>query len=311
MTLRLPLHVLDNLLLPDRVSTWDWVCRNVVLREGERRTPYNPVDYPYHRGIHDAADDPRITELIFVAGTQVGKSVSARAWFLCRLATDPANSIFASSTEKLARGTARDELWPLLRECRTTRAWCPRWQKDEATDVMRLSSLAIRIGWSGSPTTLGDWSARWGLAGEYDKWTRDKSDEADPGALFDKRFGAQSRYQWMKEGTPTYEGTSRLWRLLLGGSNCRYQVPCPKCGGFDVLVLGNGKKGSAGIVWDRGKDGQHDPLIALQTARYRCGKCGKEWGDEYRMPAARAGVWVPEGCHGVRRGSGAVAGLLE
>lgn len=279
MTLNLSIHVLDNLLLPDRVKTWDWVCENVVLRDGARRFPYNPVDYPYHKGILDAADDPLVQELILVAGTQTGKSTLSRSWFLSRIATDPANSIFASSIEKLARGTARDELWPMLRECNATRPWCPRNEKDQATDMMRLSNLAIRIAWSGSPTTLGDWTARYGLAGEYDKWTTAKSDEADPGPLFDKRFGAVNQYQWFKEGTPTYLGTSRLWRLLLAGSNCRLHVPCPLCGGFDELRLGNGKDG--GIVWDKGPSGHSDPLVALKTARYRCAKCSKDWDDEY------------------------------
>lgn len=295
-TLRLPEQLFDNLLIADRIDTWQWVCDHVVLREGDRSYPYNPVDYPYHQGIMERADDPRIQELVFVAGTQVGKSTLARSWFVSRIASDPANGIFASSTEKLARNTARDELWPMFRECSATRPWCPASEKLQATDTMRLSNAKIRIAWSGSPTTLGDWTARWGLAGELDKWTRESSDEADPFQLFLKRFGAVNDYQWFAEGTPTFEETSRLWRLLLSGSNERLHVPCPRCGGYQELQLGNGKPKTGGIVWDRDADGKHDPLLALRTARYRCALCFKEWGDEYRMPAVRAGVWVPEGC---------------
>jgi len=269
----------------------------VILTEADRLFPYNGFDYPYHRGICDAADDPRIQELVLVAGTQVGKSVLGRSWLLCRIATDPANSIFATSIEKLARGTARDQLWPMFRECAITRPWCPRHVKGEATDVMRLTSSTIRVAWSGSPTTLGDWTAKYGLAGEFDKWSREVSDEADPGLLFDKRFGAAIDYQWMKEGTPTFKETSRLWRLLLTGSNARYNVPCPRCNGYQELVLGNGQPKTPGIIWDKDKDGKNDPLIALQTARYRCGKCHREWEEEQRMPSVRRGVWVPEGCY--------------
>jgi phage terminase large subunit GpA-like protein len=294
-TLKLSPAVFDNLVLADRVSTWDWICEHVVLREGQRLFPYNSIDYPYHRGILERTDDPRIQEVVVVAGTQVGKSVMGRSWFLCRLATQPGNAIFASSTEKLARQTAGDVLWPMLADCSVTRPYVPASEKLRATDQMRTRTATIRVAWSGSATTLGDWPARWGLAGEVDKWSLNQSDEADPLLLFDKRFGAQPEYQWWKEGTPTYQETSRLWRLLIGGSNERLNVPCPLCGGYQELQVGNGKGG--GICWDRGADGKHDALIALRTARYRCAKCGKEWGDEYRMPAVRAGVWVPEGCH--------------
>lgn len=293
-TLKISPSVFDNLVLADRVSTWDWICEHVVLREGQRLFPYNSIDYPYHQSILERTDDPRIQEVVVVAGTQVGKSVMGRSWFLCRLATQPGNAIFASSTEKLARQTAADVLWPMLADCSVTRAWVPQHEKQRATDQMRTRAATIRIAWSGSPTTLGDWPARWGLAGEVDKWSTEASEEADPLLLFDKRFGAQPEYQWWKEGTPTFQESSRLWRLLVAGSNERLHVPCPMCGGYQELQLGNGKGG--GIVWDRDADGKHDALIALRTARYRCAKCSKDWGDEHRMPAVRAGVWVPEGC---------------
>jgi phage terminase large subunit GpA-like protein len=284
----------DNLLVADRVNTWDWICEHVVLREGQRVFPYNGIDYPYHRGICEASDDPRVQELVMVAGTQTGKSTLGRSWLVCRTATEPANGIFASSIQTLAKSTARDELWPMFADCGITRPWVPTAEKDRATDTMRLSQAKIRVAYSGSPTTLGDWTARWGLAGEVDKWNKEASDEADSLALFFKRFGAVNDYQWFAESTPTYQLTSRIWRLLLAGSNCRFEVPCPLCGGSQELQLGNGKGG--GIVWDKPGAGEDAELVALQTARYRCGLCKKEWGDEYRMPAVRSGVWVPEGC---------------
>jgi phage terminase large subunit GpA-like protein len=296
MPLRVSQSVFDNLILDKPPDTWQWIQDNVVLTEGQRLFGFAGVDFPYAKGICEASDDPRIRELVVVAAAQVGKSVLAQSWLTCRIATQPANAMFASSDEKLAKRTTKDKLWPMFRACHATRPLCPKHRKEESSGEVRLRTATIRVAWSGSPSTLGDWTARWGWAGEVDKWSTNSSDEADPLPLFFKRFSAVNDYQWFAESTPAYEETSRIWRLLIGGSNCRYQVPCPRCKGYQELTLGNGKPETGGIVWDKTADGDHDALLALKTARYRCGLCLQEWGDEYRMPAVRKGIWVPEGC---------------
>jgi phage terminase large subunit GpA-like protein len=62
--------------------------------------------------------------------------------------------------------------------------------------------------------------------------------------------------------TPTVDGASRIQQAWNESDQREYFVPCPLCGHFQVLALGDGTGG--GLVWPEGEP---------EKAAYRCEKC--------------------------------------
>lgn len=292
--------VVDCLLPRQRVSAAEWVVKNILV-EGK---PFNANDYPWATapyGPCEAFDDPEIRDIDFQGSAQIGKTVVARSLFLCGMESQPSNGIFASSTEKLACNNVRKKLYPAIDDCLPLREQLPPPHSRLQTRV-DLRHGSIYVGWSGSISTLSDITARFGHAGEVDKWAKQETDEADPLELFDERFGAVPNHKKFHESTPAVAATSRINRRLLRGTNSRYHIPCPRCGVHQELIFGDGDEETGGVFFDRDENGHLDPEIAYQTARYHCPHCHEEWQDHEKMPAIRKGVWCAEGCKVNKRG---------
>ncbi len=232
---------------------------------------------------------------------RVGKTTIAEMLLLCSVATAPASFLFGTSTETLAKQTVRKKLWPTFEQCEITREWCPA-EHNRVQNRIDLRYCTGYVAWSGSPTTLADIGPRYSHANEVSKWTRDVSDEADPLELFRERGSEIPNRKMVGESTPTIEGGCRIYRELLAGTNERYHVPCPHCGAYQELLLGDGTPGSGGLIWDKTQDGNASPDLAGRTARYQCAACKREIGDEYKPGMTARGVWCPDGCAVDQRG---------
>lgn len=278
---------------PAKVSSWEWIQEN--FREPVEGKPFDAHAFPWTKGICEAWDDPRTKEIWMQFAARVGKSTIALALILCGTAIAPAPFLFGSSTEALAKQTTKTKVWRAFDRCDITRDWCPA-EHYRTQNRVELAYATGYVAWSGSPTTLSDIGPRRSWANEIDKWTNDKSAEGDPLDLFKERGIEIPGRKLIGECTPTIENASRINAELKSGTNERFHVPCPKCGAFQKLGLGDGSPGSGGIIWDKEPDGGSSPDRAGTTARYQCATCKKEFGDEYKRGMNNRGVWVPEGC---------------
>jgi phage terminase large subunit GpA-like protein len=193
--------------------------------------------------------------------------------------------MFASSKEKLAIEVA-ERTRQMAGESKTL---CKKILKNTRKDLMKFQSCTMPVGWSRSPSTLADKTVKVGHANEIDKWERySTSTEADPLKLFDDRGkDFQSSRKFIYESTPAVKGRSRIERLRLQGTNCRYHVPCPHCQKYQLLVMEQ-------VKWKKSKAGKSDPKTAKQTAYYECEHCSGKIKDHHRGPMMRKGVWAPE-----------------
>lgn len=265
--------------------------------------PFDADAYPWTKGICKAWDDPGVSTIALQFAARLGKTAIAQSLMVCGLANRPGPALFGSSTETLAKQTAKKKLLPILRETDQTRSWVPD-DKDLLASRLDLSILTIYIAWSGSPTTLADIDPIYSHANEVDKWTFDASLEADRIKLFLERGIENPDRKAILEGTPTVQGHSRIDRLRVNGWDCKFPVPCPVCGRYQVLRVNEGKDPLAGgLWWDRTSTGEHpSPSVATETARYICEYCHAEIDDEHRRPMIRRGVWVPRGQRAIKGG---------
>lgn len=289
--------VYRSLLPRPRVRSWEWICEQARAHDGTR---FDGDNLPWCQGVCDAFDDPDIREIALMWAARVGKTLICHSLLVCVAATDPSPMLFGSSTEALLKRIMTQKIYPMLEHC------------DQVSDQLRapnrrsaitaqLRDCRIQGAWAGSESMLADYSARVTHANEVDKWDTTSSREGDSRSQFLKRSSEFPDRKNLIEGTPQEEETSYIEPKVLAGSNCRFQVPCKKCGTFQVLKMSGGDPNAGGIIWDKHPDGYSDPDVAFRTARYRC-QCGSEWDNADRAAIIRAGIWVPAGQHLDKKG---------
>ena len=286
---------LRQILTPDRPASFDFVTDHVRNHKGE---PFNPVSYPWTKGICEAWDDPDVRSIALQFAARLGKTQLAQSLIISAIANEPATWMLGQATETLVKETIRDKYYPMFERCEPTRKWVPSRAKRIQTRVDLITCRGY-AGWSGSPTSLADKDPKYLHAGEIDKWSKNISSEADPLELFLERGLEIPDRKVLIESTPAIANQSRIEAALKAGWDCRYYVPCPKCGNYDYIQWGEGfdKDGNCagGVIWDRDEKGHMDSNLALHTARYMCFKCKKEWDDDMKHEICLKGQWVPKG----------------
>lgn len=274
--------------------TLDWAKANIVTDNG---SPFDSMAYPHHGapgGPFDAIDNINVLTVWLQWASRLGKTFIGQCSMMKWADCSPCPMMFASSDQKLAvEVTART--YRMLERCPPLRGELRNVNRRKQ-DCVELVYCRQYVAWARSVSTLADKAVQLGHANEVDKWERaSTSTEADPLKLFTDRFKEFPVHKKIIESTPSVKGKSRVERGLLGSTNCRLHVPCPHCGSYQQLRLGDGES-PGGIVWDKRDGGKHDKELARSTARYICERCSKEIGNDSRGRMMRLGVWCPEGC---------------
>lgn len=280
-----------------------WSCANIVNDQGR---PYDHAAFPHlgaPGGPMDAADDDGIRTIALQFATRLGKSFFGQCLLLSRVEIDPSPMLMASESEKSLKRIMR-RTYKMVYQIPGLRRQLLRFaEKDHKQDHMEYRTCSIAGAWARSAGTLADMNIKIGVANELSKAGWDglgTSTEAAPLKLFDERFkDYMSIRKIVYESTPTVRGRCRIERLRLASSNCQYWVPCPHCGRYQLLRMG-----------EKVGDGKYDPEVpgrlayepgpkhvAKASAHYVCisGEC-EPILDEHRPWMMRRGVWAPEGC---------------
>lgn len=277
--------------------SWEWVCKEGRAPDGQ---PFNGDEIPWAKGVCDAWDDPSIHEIVMVWGTRLGKTMTALQLVAKAMGTNPLPGLFATANQDLAARTTKEKIYKVLAAVRETRSQLPP-EKMRSSKVIRLRESSWPVIWSGSNTMLADWGACYGWANEVSKWDIKKSGDGvakagDTLAQFIERFKEfWHNRKIIFECSPGLKGQCKISRKFEESNQCRYHVPCPNCGKFQILKLGTGD-GTGGIEFDKLPDGRSDPDLAARTAKYICEHCRKPIRDEQRRLMMRGGVWAPKGC---------------
>lgn len=267
------------------VRSREWVLENVFTKDG---LPFDGNAFPHSMGVYDAFDDDRYRDYVMMWAARLGKTFIVQSITEKIAATNPRPMLFASASENVSSDVIQYTLLQMIRNCPVLRAELP---KRTSKYSVNLRHCRVKVAWSGSHSRLADYSAWFLHANEIDKWTTDKSTEADPLLLAAERCKEYPDRKIFYESTPGLRGHSRVEARLKRSTNCRYWVPCVHCGRFQVLKM-------AGVMWDKPEGEEHsDPDYAHRTARYRCEHCKKDLLNHHRPGMMRSGLWVPEGCY--------------
>lgn len=275
-----------------RVDSWEWINKHGRDIKGRL---FDGSKLPWVKGVCEAWDDPNVREIDLMWGTRLGKTFCSHQLMACAMANNPMPGMYCTATDRLAKRSVREKIYKILDQIKQTH-WQLLPEKLRSTSEIRLKESTWVVAYSGSETLLSDWPGFYGIANEVDKWDKSESSEGDTLAQFFERFKDSPSHKIIVECSPSIKDHSRIETQYLQSDQRRYFVPCPHCKHYQVLRMGTGKEGEAGLRWDKPKGDESYADAAERTARYICEGCGKTIRERHRMDIVRKGVWVPKGC---------------
>lgn len=120
---------------------------------------------------------------------------------------------------------------------------------------------------------------------EVDDWPWDLDGQGDPMRMVEARqrsFTATGDWKRLVGSTPTMKGQSRIEDLFTAGDQRFWEVPCPHCGGYQVLTFFPDADGRGGLRFNK---------TYPFEAHYSCRHCGCDIEHHQKAEMVRAGRW--------------------
>jgi len=233
----------------------------------------------YQRGIMDAISDPRLRDIVVMAGAQVGKTEMLLNVIGFHIHHDAAPILCVMPTLEMAQAFSKDRLAPMLRDTPALRGSVkdPRSRDANNTTTHKVFTGGhISLVGSNSAAGLASRPIRVVLCDEVDRYPPSAGSEGSPILLARKRSATFHNRKMVMVSTPTNKGASMIESQYEESDKRQYFVPCEDCGTVQTLKWSN-------VKWEKDKP---------ETAYYACEACGSVWDDAKRNRSVRKGEWV-------------------
>jgi phage terminase large subunit GpA-like protein len=273
------LSVLDAAILeavrPDPLRSiveWADACRvldSMSPEPGRWRTSRTP----YLREIMEAlSPGSGIERVVVQAGAQVGKTEVGLNLVGHRIDDAPGPILIVQPRDSDAETFSKMRLKRMIDAAPTLKAKVADSRPGDGAGTLTLKEFpggALKLTGAQAPAGLRSMPVCVVFGDELDAWADDCGGEGDPRELLDARTNAFGRRKKIYLcSTPTYAGHSKIEQEVEAGDKRRFWVPCPHCGGFQLLSW-------ARITWPTGR-----PLEAYLECEHCKGKVEnhhKEW----------------------------------
>jgi len=227
----------------------------------------------------DAISDPRLRDIVVMAGAQVGKTEMLLNVIGFHIHHDPSPILLVQPTLEMAQAFSKDRLAPMLRDTPALKGSVkdPRSRDANNTTTHKVFTGGhISLVGSNSAAGLASRPIRVVLCDEVDRYPPSAGSEGSPILLARKRSATFHNRKMVMVSTPTNKGASMIESQYEESDKRQYFVPCEDCGTVQTLKWSN-------VKWDKDKP---------ETACYVCDSCGSIWDDAKRNRSVRKGEWV-------------------
>ena len=227
----------------------------------------------------EAFTDYETEVVVFVCGTQMGKTELVFNLLGHTLAERPKPCLYIGPTEDSVRTQAKDRFLDMVETTpELANAADPRDFRNSTVEKW-YNGARVGFAWAGSGSQLRAHPAALALGDEIDAFAPIPG-EGDPVQLMRARV---SNYHGSTVGlfsTPLLEETSRIWQWYLDGTKERWCLQCSTCNKWFAPMLDL-------LTWAKGSEGH-----ALQeSARILCKHCAEPFDDRQRRTLA--GKYIP------------------
>lgn len=228
----------------------------------------------------DACSDSNISEVVVMAGAQLGKTEAILNIIGYHIHHNPCPILVLQPTLDMAQSFSKDRVASgLIRSTPAIRDKVkdPRARDSGNTTLHKVfPGGAITMVGANSPSGLASRPIRLVLCDEVDRYPASAGAEGDPISLARKRAATFWNRKIVMVSTPTNDGASRIQDAYEKSDQRKFHVPCKHCHGEQVLKWSS-------VQWE---EGQPD------TAGYMCEHCGVLWNESDRVWSIRNGRWI-------------------
>jgi phage terminase large subunit GpA-like protein len=258
------------LLLPPRdLTVSQWADENRVLtgaasaERGQWRTR------PFQREPMDVLSPSHPSKMVVLLSAAQMLKTECLLNFLGFIAdVDPGPALVVEPRIEDAKALSKDRVAPMFRSTPVLRGKLATVKSRDSDNTVLHKAFTNGSGhvtFTGaiSPSGLAMRPIRYVLLDEVDRYPQSAGTEGDPVSLAIQRTAEfEHNKKVLLCSTPTIKGCSRIELAWLQSDQREYFVPCPHCGEFQVLELGDGA--TSGLCWPEGHP---------EEARYRCAHC--------------------------------------
>lgn len=307
--------VLDGLGMRGPMSTNDWSERHRIVKGGpvadqnpSGRVPWRTHVMPHARGIMDAVDDPLYQTVVVEGCTRLAKTEAAIINPILHEISKGRTVLYTNSTREACVGMWQDKLLPAI-ESSPGLGRFDIGDKEKGQMMHRVFPNGAVLYMAGAGQIPAGFDAAKQFCDEVNKpgYDRKKGDEVDTINLARERGSGYERGRKLVLVCTVTTPSGRITTWYLSGDQRLYYVPCPFCGGWQVMEFA--KNHESFLSGERYPDWDYphgwveyddaNELVARESAAYVCGHCERQIPAAYKTWMVRAGLWVRKGC-GVR-----------
>ncbi|MFP8968581.1 terminase gpA endonuclease subunit [Pokkaliibacter sp. CJK22405] len=214
--------------------------------------PVRPERNPYIIPAADACSDPRYRRIIFITGTQAGKSFLLECVIGHRADDDPSPTIYYAPTEANITKKVEPVITAMIQQ---SKSLLSKLSSSSTQYVKILGAARIYLSWMGSTTETASTSARTVIIDELDRCSKNAEGSvvelaeargeayADSillitgtpvSAKIERQTNTETRLQYWEVKTDWPDSWSPTWQQWQSGTRHEWAVPCPHCGEYFI-----------------------------------------------------------------------------
>lgn len=273
---------IDGLRPEPRLSVSQWADRFRVLSTVSTAEPgiWRTTRTPYLKEIMDklSVSDP-VQEVIVMKGAQVGLTEAGNNWIGYTIDVSPCPFLAVQPTKDMAERNSKIRIQPMIEAAPTLTAKIkPARSRDSGNTILKKEfpgGILVMTG-ANSASGLRSMPARNVFLDEVDAYPLDLDGEGSPIDLAKARTRTFPKKKIFIISTPTVEGQSIIEAQFLETDQRYYFVPCPFCGGMQVLRFER----------LRYRPGKYDNVT------YECEHCSGQIQERFKTKMLAAGQWI-------------------
>lgn len=291
MTIELPVEVdtsliqgfMDGLRPDPTITVSQWSDEKRILPDTTAEAGRWKTDRtPYLREIMDklSVTDPA-QKVVFQKGSQIGGTETGNNWLGYVIDVAPAPFLYIMPTDALMKKTSKQRIEKMLESTPELKAKTPRLRsRDSVNNLLykEFPGMFLSMVGANSPVGLSSTSVRYVYGDEIDRYPVSVAEEGsalDLGETRTATYGNRRKIFWTS--TPKHKGSGIDAEFVKTGQRY-YNVPCPLCGVFQVLVFDQ-------LRYEPGK---------YQDVKYECPHCNGLFEERHKTRIMDQGQWIPK-----------------
>ncbi len=276
-----------------RLSVSEWADTYRVISQGTSPEPgqWKTSRIPYATDIMNCFSDNKHRYIVFMAGSQLGKSeilLSVLGYFIHQ---DPSPILMIQPTEGTAEEFSRIRINPLLKNTPVL-AKLINFGNEETGSSRKSSNTIMMKTFTGGYIALAGSNAPSGLASkpirvllmdEVDRFAISAGNEGSPIKLGIQRTANFHNKKIGLVSTPTIDAVSNIQEWYEKSDKRQYFVPCPDCEHSFVLKWEH-------MHWQKDTESQALP----HTAYIECPACSFKIFDRHKQKMLANGKWIKQ-----------------